>query len=406
MKKSPEEQLKVFRDGTVDLISEEDLLKKLRTGRVLRIKYGADPSAPDLHLGHTVPLRKLKTIQELGHQIVFLIGDFTARIGDPSARSETRPALSESQVRENAKTYQEQVFRILDRSRTEVRYNSEWLDKFKSNDFLLLASRYTVARLLERDDFSKRYKKGEPITVLEFLYPLLQGYDSVALKADVEIGGTDQKFNLLVGRELQRDWNQDPQAVMTLPLIEGTDGKDKMSKSLGNHIAIQDAADQMFGKIMSIPDHLIVRYFRYLTGLDGREAASIEEGLKSGLLHPRNTKAKLGRIIVSLYHGEKAAESAEEAFNRLFRDKELPQEIEEIKLSKNHLKGDSVDIVTLLASSGLTASRSEAKRLVEQGGVKVDQKCVSKIDAKISLQKPVVVQCGKRKFARIKLKNS
>ena len=406
MQKSQTAQLKIFQESTVDLISKEDLLEKLNTGRPLRIKYGADPSAPDLHLGHTVPLRKLKQLQELGHQIVFLIGDFTARIGDPSERSETRPSLSEAEIKRNAKTYQEQVFRILDKTKTEVRYNSEWLGAFHPNDFLNLASHYTVARLLERDDFSKRYRTGQSITVLEFLYPLLQGYDSVALNADVEVGGTDQKFNLLVGRELQRGWNQKPQVVLTLPLIEGTDGKDKMSKSLGNHIGLNDPADQMFGKLMSIPDSLTIRYFRYLTDLAAKEIDQLEIDLKSGALHPRDVKAQLGRQIVELYHGSKAAQAAEEAFNRLFRDKELPQEMAEIKLSHEQLKDGAMDILTLLQSTGLTTSKSEARRLIEQGGVKVDQKRITSISAQVSLSKPIVVQCGKRKFARIKLKNS
>src|SRR3990167_1420520 len=259
------DQFKIFSEGVIDLITSEDLQRKLKENRPLRIKYGADPSAPDLHLGHTVPLRKLRQLQELGHKIVFLIGDFTARIGDPSFKSATRMPLSPEQVKQNAKTYEEQVFRILDRSQTEVRYNSEWLDQLKPDDFLKLASKYTVARILERDDFSKRYKSGQPITILEFLYPLLQGYDSVVLKADLELGGTDQKFNLLVGRELQRDWGQTPQVIMTMPLLEGLDGVQKMSKSLGNYIGIDEDSKQMFGKIMSISDELMWRYFELLS---------------------------------------------------------------------------------------------------------------------------------------------
>ncbi len=395
-----QDQLKIFKEGVVDLISQEDLIQKLKTKKSLRIKYGADPSAPDLHLGHTVPLRKLAQLQALGHKVIFVVGDFTARIGDPSQQSETRKALSKDEVLKNAATYQDQVFRILKRGKTEVRYNSEWLDKFKPDDFLHLASQYTVARLLERDDFQKRFKEGRPIAVLEFLYPLLQGYDSVALKSDVELGGTDQKFNLLVGRDLQRDWGQSPQVVITLPIIEGTDGKVKMSKSLGNHVALQDSPREMFGKIMSIPDTLIVRYFRYLTDLGLKEADEIESELASGVLHPREAKAHLAREIVSAYHGPAEAEKASEEFDRMFRAKELPDDIETIALSKNEW-----DIVSLLNEAKLVASKGEARRLIQQGGVKIDGAKVADEKHQVSLSKnPVTVQCGKRKFARICVK--
>ena len=398
------EQLKIFKQGTVDLISEDELRTKLSGGRPLRIKYGADPSAADLHLGHTVPLRKLKQIQDLGHQIVFIIGDFTARVGDRSGQSETRPTLTEREVKANAKTYEHQVFRILNSKKTEVRYNSEWFGKFRTEDFMNLASKYTVARILERDDFAKRYREKQPITVLEFLYPLLQGYDSVHVKSDLEVGGTDQKFNLLVGRELQRDWKQSPQVVLTLPLIEGTDGKDKMSKSLGNHIAIEDTPSDMFGKLMSVPDTLIIRYFRYLTGLPEETVGRFEADLNSGRLHPRAAKAQMAREIVRLFHGDKASAEAERAFDRLFREKQLPEVIEEIKLAEALLSDGKIDIVSLLSETGLTASKSEARRLVEQGGVKVNEARVSNLEARISLQKPVVVQCGKRKFARVSVR--
>lgn len=394
------DQLKIFKEGVVDLISEEDLIQKLKSKPSLRIKYGADPSAPDLHLGHTVPLRKLAQLQELGHKIVFVVGDFTARIGDPSQQSETRKTLTKDEVLKNAKTYQDQVFRILNRGKTEVRYNSEWLDKFKPDDFLHLVSKYTVARLLERDDFQKRFKEGRPIAVLEFLYPLLQGYDSVALKSDVELGGTDQKFNLLVGRDLQRDWGQTPQVVITLPIIEGTDGKVKMSKSLGNHIALEDSPREMFGKIMSIPDTLTVRYFRYLTELGAKEASEIESELASGVLHPREAKASLAREIVSAYHGSAEAEKASEEFDRVFRAKELPEQMETILLSKNDW-----DIVSLLNEAKLVASKGEARRLIQQGGVKINGAKVQDEKHQVSLsQNPVTVQCGKRKFARIRIK--
>ena len=393
-----QDQVKIFKEGTVDLISEEDLIQKLKTKKMLRIKYGADPSAPDLHLGHTVPLRKLARLQELGHKIVFVVGDFTARIGDPSHQTETRKALSEEEVKRNAKTYQDQVFCILNRKKTEVRYNSEWLGKFKPDDFLRLASRYTVARLLERDDFAKRFKEGRPIAVLEFLYPLLQGYDSVALESDVELGGTDQKFNLLVGRELQRDWKQSPQVVITLPIIEGTDGKVKMSKSIGNHIALQDSPREMFGKIMSIPDTLTVRYFRYLTNVGLKEADEIETELASGALHPREAKASLAREIVSAYYGSAEAEKASKEFDRMFRAKELPDEMETVSVSKNEW-----DIVSLLNEAKLVTSKSEARRLIQQGGVKIDGTKVQDEKYRVSLSEdPVTIQCGKRKFARIR----
>lgn len=396
---SPQDQLSIFKQGAIDLISDEELLAKLKDKKFLRIKYGADPSAPDLHLGHTVPLRKLRQLQDLGHCVVFVVGDFTARVGDPSGQSETRRTISQDEVRRNAKTYEEQVFRILDRKKTEVRYNSQWLGKFKIEDFLTLASKYTVARILERDDFAKRFSEKKPITILEFLYPLLQGYDSVEIKSDVEIGGTDQKFNLLVGRELQRDWKQTPQIVLTLPLIEGMDGKDKMSKSLGNHIALEDEPENMFGKVMSIPDHLTVKYFKYLTALSEAQVASIDASLKNGSMHPRDAKADLAREIVRLYHGLRSAEAAEEHFNKLFRDKGVPDDIREIKIAAHEMK-----VVDLLMTAGLTANKSEARRLVQQGGVKINQEKIVNVDSKVSLKAPIVVQCGKRKFARIVMK--
>ena len=397
---SPQEQLTVFKQGTIDLISDDELLAKLKEKKSLRIKYGADPSAPDLHLGHTVPLRKLRQLQDLGHKVVFVVGDFTARVGDPSGQSETRRTLNRDEVSKNAKTYEAQVFRILDKSKTEVRHNSEWLGKFKIEDFLTLTSKYTVARILERDDFAKRFSEKKPIAILEFLYPLLQGYDSVEIKSDVEVGGTDQKFNFLVGRELQRDWKQSPQIVLTLPLIEGTDGKDKMSKSLGNHIALKDTPENMFGKVMSIPDHLTIKYFRYLTNLDEASVNQKEASLKAGSLHPRDAKAELAREIVRLYHGDKAAKASEENFNKVFREKELPVQMEEIRIA---VTGE-IKVIDLLQMAGLTASKSEARRLIEQGGVKINQEKVENVESKISLQAPVIVQCGKRKFARIMMK--
>jgi tyrosyl-tRNA synthetase len=400
MFKSVPEQLKVFKENLVELISEKELIAKLeaslKKNRPLRIKYGADPSAPDLHLGHTVPLRKLRSLQDLGHTVVFIIGDFTARIGDPSGRSETRPMLTEEQVQANAKTYQEQVFRILDKKKTEVRYNSEWLGKMQPQDFLKLTAQYTVARILERDDFSKRYKAGEPIAIVELLYPLMQGHDSVEIESDIEIGGTDQKFNLLVGRELQKTDGQESQVVMTLPLIEGLDGAQKMSKSLGNHIALKDNPREMFGKVMSIPDALMERYYRYAAAFSSKEVEPILTALKSGDLHPREAKARLAERIVSLFHSEAEGVSAREEFDEIFKNKGLPDDIPVVKI---HQK--TIDIVSLLVMANLVTSKNEARRLMEQGGVKISHEKITDPKAVITIGAPFVLQCGKRKFSRI-----
>lgn len=394
------EQLEIFRENIIDLISEKELAAKLETSikknHPLRIKYGADPSTPDLHLGHTVPLRKLRQLQDLGHLVVFIIGDFTARIGDPSGRSETRPILSPDEVKRNAKTYQEQVFRILDKKKTEVRYNSSWLGKMRSEDFLKLTGQYTVARILERDDFAKRYKTGHPIALVEFLYPLLQGHDSVVVKSDIEIGGTDQMFNLLVGRELQKLDGQEPQIVITLPLIEGTDGTQKMSKSLGNHIALGDSPREMFGKVMSISDELMQRYYRFVAGLPKKSVDPILEGLKKGGLHPREMKAQLAERIVGLFHSSAAAHSARKEFDEIFKNKGLPDEVPAVKISQK-----TIDIVTLLVEAKLVTSKSEARRMIEQGGVRIDQGKISDPKAVITIEKPFVLQCGKRKFVKI-----
>ena len=395
------EQLEIFKENLVELISERELTAKLEASfkhkRPLRIKYGADPSAPDLHLGHTVPLRKLRSLQDLGHTVVFIIGDFTARIGDPSGRSETRPLLTEEQVRANAKTYQEQVFRILDKKKTEVRYNSEWLGTLRPEDFLKLTAQYTVARILERDDFSKRYKAGEPISVVELLYPLMQGHDSVEIKSDIEIGGTDQKFNLLVGRELQKIDGQEPQVVMTLPLIEGLDGVQKMSKSLGNHIALKDSPREMFGKVMSIPDKMMERYYRYAVALSSREVADVLGRLQKGELHPRDAKAQLAERIVTLFHSEEEGKNARVEFDEIFKNKGMPDEIPTVKIDRK-----TIDIVSLLLEAKLVTSKSEARRLMEQGGVKIGHEKITDPKAVITIGTPIVLQCGKRKFAKIK----
>ena len=397
---SVKEQLEVFKDNLVELISERELVAKLEASlkekRPLRIKYGADPSAPDLHLGHTVPLRKLRSLQDLGHTVVFIIGDFTARIGDPSGRSETRPQLTQEQVEANAKTYQEQVFRILDKKKTEVRYNSEWLGALRPEDFLKLTAQYTVARILERDDFSKRYKAGEPISVVELLYPLMQGHDSVEIESDIEIGGTDQKFNLLVGRELQKTDGQEPQVVMTLPLIEGLDGVQKMSKSLGNHIALKDSPREMFGKVMSIPDAMMERYYRYAAALPSQQVAEILALLKSGALHPRDAKAQLGERIVSLFHSEEEGKNARAEFDEIFKNKGMPDEVPTVKIGQK-----TIDIVSLLVEAKLVTSKSEARRLMEQGGVKIGHEKITDPKSIITIGAPFVLQCGKRKFVKI-----
>lgn len=399
MFKAAEEQLQIIGDGLVDLISREELLKKFESSRAknkpLRVKYGADPSAPDLHLGHTVPLRKLRQFQDLGHLVVFIIGDFTAKIGDPSHKSETRPMLSDEQIKQNALTYQEQVFKILDKSKTEVRYNSEWLAKMNAGDFLTLTSKYTVARILERDDFKKRYESGRPIAVVEFMYPLLQGWDSVIVKADVEIGGTDQTFNLLVGRELQNREGVAQQVVMTLPIIEGTDGVQKMSKSLGNHIGVKDSPKEMFGKIMSIPDALIERYFSFAANMTKEEMLEIKKELKSGA-NPRNLKARLGERMVELFHSKEAAAQAHAEFNEIFKNKGLPDEMPEFEIK------EPLDLISLLVHCGLAPSKSEARRAIEAGAVKINQEKAGDMKTILDLSKPVTLQNGKRKFARVK----
>ena len=394
------EQLEILKEGLIEFISEEELAKKIeksqRLKKPLRIKYGADPSSPDLHLGHTVPLRKLQQFQACGHLVVFIIGDFTARIGDPTQRSETRKMLSAEEVAKNAKSYQEQVFKILDPSKTETRYNSEWLGRMTPEDFLRLTAQYTVARLLERDDFNKRYKSGKPIALVEFLYPLLQGHDSVVVKADVEIGGSDQMFNLLVGRELLREAGEEPQVVMTLPIIEGTDGVQKMSKSLGNAIAIQDSPKEMFGKMMSIPDALMENYYRYVAALPVKTVREILENIKSGKTHPREAKAALAARMVELFHGSDKAAHARQEFDEIFKNKGLPDEIEEFSFPR-----PSADIVSILFEAGMVASKGEARRMIQQGGVKIEKEKVLDVNQQISLTEPVLVQCGKRKFVRV-----
>lgn len=398
-----EKQLEVFWRGAVEIISEEELVKKLKEDRPLRIKLGVDPSAPDLHLGHTVPLRKLKQLQDIGHQIIFLIGDFTGRVGDPTGRSETRKQLTEEEIIKNAETYKEQVFKILDPGKTLVEYNSRWLGSMNFGDVIKLSSRYTVARMLERDDFARRYQEGRPIGIHEFLYPLMQGYDSVALQADVEIGGTDQKFNLLVGRQLQREEGQESQICLTLPIIEGLDGVNKMSKSLGNHIGIHEPPAEMYGKVMSLPDQLMVRYYELVTDVPLEEIREIKRDLEQATVHPRDVKMRLAREIVSLYHSPADALRAEESFKAVFQKGDLPTEIPEIAIPEEFLVDGKIWIVKLLAVLGLVSTNSEARRLISQGGVSINGNRVDDAGIELCPEPGMVVQVGKRRFAKIKI---
>ena len=396
--KSVEEQLAVIKRGTVEIIEEPQLVEKLCLGKVLRVKAGFDPTAPDLHLGHTVLLTKLRHFQELGHQVIFLIGDFTAMIGDPSGRQKTRPPLSRGEIGENVKTYQRQVFKILDPKKTETRYNSEWLYKLGTRGTVELAARYTVARLLERDDFSKRFKSGEPISFHEFLYPLLQGWDSVLLKADVELGGTDQKFNLLMGRQLQREEGQSPQVIITLPLLEGTDGVQKMSKSANNVIGIEEAAKSIFGKIMSLSDELMWRYYELLSTKEISEIEALKKSVSNGELNPKMAKIDLASELVGRYHGAKAASDAAAEFDRVFSKHGSPTDLETAVLKKT---GSARGVVPLLTELGLTKSNNEARRLVVQGGFKIDEQKISDPNHLLPEAGEHLIQAGKRRFLKI-----
>ncbi len=396
-----EADLRVVKRGCDELLVEAEFVKKLArsraTGVPLRIKLGLDPTAPDIHLGHTVVLNKMRQLQDLGHNVIFLIGDFTSMIGDPSGRNVTRPPLTAEQIKENAKTYYAQASLVLDPSKTEIRYNSEWCDPLGARGMIQLASRYTVARMMEREDFTRRFKQGIPISVHEFLYPLMQGYDSVALKSDLELGGTDQKFNLLVGRELQKEYGQEPQCILTMPLLEGTDGVDKMSKSKGNYIGISETPDSMFGKLMSISDTLMWRYFELLSFRSADDIAGLQQAVQDGA-NPRDTKVALAQEIVARFHSQKDAEEALARFEARFRDGAIPDDMPEVQVA-----GAPLGILKVLREAGLVASGAEAQRNVEQGGVRVDG---DRIEDK-GLQLPAgtyVVQVGKRKFARVTLK--
>ncbi|WP_298039241.1 tyrosine--tRNA ligase [uncultured Desulfuromonas sp.] len=401
--KPVQEQMDVIRRGAMEILVEAELEEKLaqsiKTGVPLKIKAGFDPTAPDLHVGHTVLIQKLKQFQDLGHDVHFLIGDFTGMIGDPTGKSETRKPLTREQVLQNAQTYKEQVFKILDPERTKVVFNSSWMGTMSAADLIALAARHTVARMLERDDFNKRFKGQQPIAIHEFLYPLVQGYDSVALKADVELGGTDQKFNLLVGRELQKQEGQRPQTVLTMPLLEGLDGVNKMSKSLNNYIGITEPPKEIFGKAMSVSDELMVRYYELLSDVDLATLERVRDGVAGnpGGMHPMEAKKTLARELVTRFHGPDMARKAEEEFVQQFKQKEVPEDIPVVTLTET----EPVWICRLLTEAGLTSSNGEARRLVKQGGVKLDGEKLADASLEIAPRGEHVVQAGKRRFARI-----
>ncbi|MBX9631839.1 MAG: tyrosine--tRNA ligase [Burkholderiales bacterium] len=396
---SVETQLEVIKRGCDELLIEQELVEKLRLGRPLRVKAGFDPTAPDLHLGHTVLIAKLRQFQELGHHVLFLIGDFTGMIGDPTGKNATRPPLSTDQIAQNATTYKEQVFKILDAERTEVCFNSTWMGKMSAADMIKLAATHTVARMLERDDFGKRYRENRPIAIHEFLYPLVQGYDSVAMRADIELGGTDQKFNLLMGRELQKHHGQPPQCILTMPLLEGLDGVQKMSKSLGNYVGINEAPNEIFGKLMSVSDELMWRYIELLSfeSLETirRWKAEVEAGR-----NPRDVKVLFAQEIVSRFHGAGAGASALADFEARFKQGEIPEEMPEFSFGTG---ADAISLAQVLKQAGLTSSTSEALRMIDQGGVRLNGEKVSDRAASLPRGEPMVLQVGKRKFARVTL---
>jgi len=393
------ENLNLIKRGIDELISEDELLAKLKSKKQLIVKAGFDPTAPDLHLGHTVLINKLRHFQQLGHQVIFLIGDFTGMIGDPSGKNKTRPALNETEIKENAKSYKKQVFKILDPKLTDVRFNSEWSSKLGAEGIIKLASQYNLARMLERDDFNKRYKSNQSIALHEFLYPLIQANDSIALEADVELGGTDQKFNLLVGRDLQRAVGQEPQVVLTVPILEGLDGKNKMSKSLDNYVGIDEDPKEMFGKIMSISDELMWRWFNLLSFKSTNEIAKLRAEQAKGK-NPRDIKIQLAKELIARFHDDKSAELAEDNFINQFQKKNIPVEIEELSIT---ISEDSIPLANLLKESGMTSSTSEAMRMIQQGAVRIDEEKVFDPKLLISVGTSAIYQVGKRKFKKITL---
>lgn len=392
------DQLEIILRRTVDVISKDELTEKLKEsekiGKPLKVKAGFDPTAPDLHLGHTVLINKLKDFQDCGHHIQLVIGDFTAMIGDPSGRNEMRKPISESDIKENSKTYTNQVFKILDESKTEVVYNSKWMGKMSSTELISLASKYTVARMMERDDFTKRYKDGRPIAIHEFLYPLVQGYDSVMLESDVELGGTDQLFNLLVGRTLQKEWGQTPQSVLTTTLLEGTEGVQKMSKSLGNYIGIMESPKEIFGKVMSISDDLMIKYYELLSDVDSKKI----EDIKNDKVHPMEAKKDLAEELVARFHDGDAGAKAREGFESQFKNKVVPDDIESVTV-------DNARLPNALVGAGLAGSTSDARRLIEGGGLKLDGEVVKDVKHELPTGKEILIQAGKRKFAKVTVKS-
>lgn len=397
--KSLEEQLKIIKKGTLDIINEEELIKKLeksiKENKPLKIKLGLDPSAPDIHLGHTVVLRKLKQLQDLGHEIIIIIGDFTGKIGDPTGKSRMRKFLSDEEVLQNAKTYEEQVFKILDKEKTSIKFNSEWLSKLTFGDVLKLTASTTVARMLEREDFKLRFENQRPIYLNEFFYPLMQAFDSTAIEADIEFGGTDQRFNLLSGRNLQKEIGEEPQVVIMMPLIEGLDGKNKMSKTLGNYIGIYESAKSKYQKVMEIPDELIVKYYTLLTDVDDEIIKEVEAKLKDESVNPRDIKMDLAREIVSLYHTEEEVEQAEERFKMIFQMGQKPKDIDTVNVSK-----EDFDLISTVVDKGLVSSKSEFRRLLLQGGIKINDKKIT-MEKDLPKEGEIVVQVGKKKFMKI-----
>lgn len=395
------EQMDLIKRGVVEIIPEDELVKKieksLKTSKPLNIKLGCDPSRPDLHIGHSVVIRKLAQFQELGHQAILIIGDFTGMIGDPSGRNATRPALTLEATRINGNSYFEQASKILHREKTKIVYNSEWLDKMSFEDVIKLASKYTVARMIERDDFTKRFKAGEPISVHEFLYPLAQAMDSVAIESDVELGGTDQKFNLLVGRDIQREYGIEPQVILTMPLLVGIDGVEKMSKSYDNYIGISDEPSQIFGRTLSIPDNLIYQYFELATNVSNQKLAEIKSVLTDGGTNPRDIKRELARTLVTMYHNKEAAETAQQEFDNIFINKGLPDEIKEFNVGNNK----EINILDLIVLVNFAPSKGEARRLVIQGGVSIDGDKISDVQSSISVKAGMILKVGKRKFIKL-----
>lgn len=402
-----ERQLDVIRRGVAEIVPEDELkakvMKSVVAGEPLKIKLGLDPSAPDIHVGHTVVLHKLRQFQLLGHHVQLIIGDFTGRIGDPTGKSEARKQLSEEDVKRNAETYQKQIYKILDPDKTTVYYNSEWLSPMTFADVVNLAAKVTVARMMERDDFTKRYNSGMPISIHEFFYPLMQGTDSVALKSDVELGGTDQKFNLLMGRTLQKENGLDAQIAIMLPLLEGLDGVQKMSKSLGNYIGIDEEPNEIYGKSMSVPDELMIKYYELATDISNDELEGLRKGLADGTIHPRDTKMKLAYTFVRMYHGADAADAAQQHFITVFQQRALPEDIAEVVISNSDLEAGKIGLIKLLTTLGFAASNGEARRSITQGAVKINEEKLDDLSAEVALKDGDIVQVGKRKFAKIKL---